>query len=178
MFKIVDFQSFPDGKSRITIETDDSSTRLMLRFFSQADKFAQVFQYRIQTESRLEASQKSKSVQMAQMRQNRARMLEKYREIAGTHNQRIKILQEMCIGEGVKITQDRISAQLQNAREEEKEVHIVRIKRLIRKGKSIGEVASSLGLPKSTVARYAKAKKTDKPSVWGLYPLPASEKAR
>ena len=178
MFRIVGFESTPEGKSRITIETDDSSTRLMLRFFSQADKFAQVFQYRIQTESRLDVSQKSKPVQMAQMRKNRVRMLEKFREISGTRSQRLRILQEMCIGEGVKITQDRISAQLQIALEEEKEVYRLRIKRLIRKGKSIGEIASSLGLPKSTVARYAKARKTDKPSVSRVYPLPATEQIR
>jgi hypothetical protein len=40
MFKIVDLRNM-DGKIRITIETDDSTTVLMLRFFSQADKFAE-----------------------------------------------------------------------------------------------------------------------------------------
>lgn len=156
MFRIVGFESTPDGKTRFTVETDDSTTGLFLRFFTQADKFAQLLHYRLTTESRLDASQKSVPEKMARMQMSRAQLLTTFREIRGTPSQRINILQEMCIGNGTHVTQDRLFAQLQLAREEETEDKIASVKRLIRKGKTLGQIAAALDIPKSTVARLSR----------------------
>ena len=83
MFKIINFQFTSDGKTRLTVETDDSSTGLMLRLFSQDDKFAKLLQYRVQTESRLDASQKSAPEKMARMRDHLSKMLKMFRERGG-----------------------------------------------------------------------------------------------
>jgi len=71
----------------------------------------------------------------------------------------------MCRLEGMEITQDRLITKLQIAMEEEKIHKQTLIKGLIKKGKSIGDIVSALSIPKSTVARYARAKGTAKPTL-------------
>lgn len=168
MFKINDFRINSSGKVLITIETDDFTSALMLRFLSEADKFAEIFYYRLKTEARINSSQKNRSEKMAQARKSRADLLRRYREIEGSRTQRIRILKEMCIIEGIEITQDRLAAKLQLALEEEKSHKQLQVKRLIKKGKTIENIASSLSIPKSTVARYARAKIAKKQSMLSI----------
>jgi len=167
MFRIVDFRNV-GGKIRMVIETDDLIPVLMLRLFSQAEKFAQLFHYRVTSEARFHSSQKTKPVKMAQMRLHRAEILKRFRDIpSGSRQQKLKILQELSMLEGIRITQDRLSAQLQIALKEEKEGKVFKVKRLIRKGITIEEIASALNLSKSTVARIARSLKgsTQSPSL-------------
>lgn len=156
MFQIVGFEK-ADGKIRVTLETDENTTVLMLRLFTKAAEFAHVLAYRIATESRLNASQKSRPENMARLRRNRAEFLKTFREIPGPLGLRMKILQEMCIGDGVEVTRDRIAAELTLARQEERERRKFDVRRLIRKGKSLGDIAAALDVPRSTVARISRA---------------------
>jgi hypothetical protein len=176
MFQIVGFEK-ADGKIRVTLETDENTTVLMLRLFTKAAEFAHVLAYRIATESRLDASQKSRPENMARLRRNRAELLKAFREIPGPHGLRMKMLREMCIGDGVEVTNDRLTAQLALAREEERKGKRFAVRRLIKKGKSIREIADALGMPPSTVARISRelggARKRDarvKRSVLSLAP--------
>jgi hypothetical protein len=82
-----------------------------------------------------------------------------FRELPGTRPQRLKILKEMYISNGTYITQDRLDAMIKMAQEEEKKVTLLRIKKLIHKGMSLSDIASTLNVPKSTVARYARGAK-------------------
>lgn len=128
--------------------------------------------YRLTTESRIDLSQKNRSEQMAQARNSRGDLQRKYREIKGSRPQRIRIQKEMLITEGMKITQNRIAAKLQMAIEEEKLLKQLVVKWLICKGKTIEDIASTLSISKSTVARYARAKKTKKGSLLALVDPP------
>jgi hypothetical protein len=156
VFKIIDYRN-SSGKILVTIETDDATSALMLRFLSAVDKFAELFHYRVSTESRLTASQKTFPEKMVRARSFRADLLRRYRELLGSRLQRLRILKELCIVGGVVITQDRLSAALQIALEEEREGKLISIKKLILKGKSISDIATALDLPKSTVARFARS---------------------
>jgi len=102
---------------------------------------------------------------MAHARGSRADLLKKYRGIPGSRLQRIRILKEMHIAEGVEITQDRLAAKLKLALEEEKSRKQLQVKRLIKKGNTIENIASTLSIPKTTVARYARVKGSAKPSL-------------
>lgn len=164
MFKITDYRNI-SGKIILTVETDDATSALMLRFLSAADKFAELFHYRVSAESRLYASQKTCPEKMAQARSSRSGLLRKYREIPGSRIQRMRILKEMLASEGIKMTLDRVIATIQIATEEEKLHNKLQTKHLIRKGKSLNEIASELSIPKSTVARYAREKGFSKRSL-------------
>ena len=158
MFRIVSYESTPEGNTRFIVESDDSTTAILLRLFSQADKFAQMLHNRLTTESRLESSQKTRTEKMARAGRSRADLLKRFREIRGSHSQRLKILKEKLACEGNEMTLDRLSAAIQIAREEEKLHKQLQVKELIRQGKTLSEIASSLSIPKSTAARYARAK--------------------
>lgn len=134
MFKIIDYRN-SSGKILITIESDDFTAALFLRFMSEADKFAEIFHYRQRIEKNVALIQKGKHERMAHARQIRAELLKMYKEISGSRRQRLKILYEMCLLEGMEITQDRLITKLQIAMEEEKIHKQTLIKVLIRKGK-------------------------------------------
>lgn len=119
MFKIIDYRS-SSGKILITIETDDLTSSLFLQFLSEADKFAELFHYRLTTEKRIDSSQKNKPEQLTRATKSRADLLKKYKEIIGSRQQRLKILRQMCITEGSEITQDRLIEKLHLAIEEDK----------------------------------------------------------
>lgn len=156
MFRIIGFER-TDGKIRVVVETDDNTTVFLLRLFAEAEKFAHLLHYRMTTESRLDESRKSAPEKTARLRRNRAELLKTFREIPGPHGLRMRILREMCIGNGVEVTLDRLTAQLTLAREEEREGKRFSVKRLIKKEKTLGEIAAALDLPKSTVARFARS---------------------
>lgn len=164
MFKIVSYLK-DSGKTLITVQTDDATSALMLRFLSAADKFAELFHYRLRTESQLDASQKCNPEKMAQASRSRADLLKRFRQIPGFRPQRMKMLKEMLLIEGEEITLDRLTAKLQLAVEEEKGRKQMRVKRLIKQGKSLREIADMLQIPKSTAGRYARAEKAAKASL-------------
>ncbi len=145
-------------KTFITIQTDDATSALMLRFLSAADKFAELFHYRVVIERNQEAYQNTKHEKMARARRYRTDLLKRFREIPGSRMQRLRILKEMCLSEGKEITLDRLIATIQVAAEEEKILKIMKVKQLIRKGKSLKDIAMELSITKSTAARYAQAK--------------------
>jgi hypothetical protein len=158
MFKIIDYRN-SSGKILITIETDDLTSSLFLQFLSEADKFAELFHYRLTIEKRIDSSQKNKPEQLARATKSSAALLKKYKEIIGSPQQRLKILRQMCITEGIEITQDRLAAKLQLATEEEILHKQTPVKMLKRKDKTLDDIASALSIPKSTVARYAGRRK-------------------
>ena len=177
MFKIIDYRN-TSGKILITVETDDATSALMLRFLSAADKFAELFHYRVTTESRLDASQKTFPEKMARARRFRTDLLRKYRDIPGSRLQRLRILKEMCVSDGMEITLDRLTAMIQIAVEEEKSHKKLQVKRLIRKGKTLNDIALELSIPSSTAARYARAKGFVKPSLLTIVDPPKEERPR
>ena len=164
MFKIVDFRNM-DGKIRITIETDDSTTVLMLRFFSQADKFAELFHYRATTASRLESRQKNRPVLMAHAKEFRAEQLRQYRALPGNRNERLSIMKEMRAMIGQIVTLDRLGAELSVAIEEERAEKIERIILMRENGRSLLEISQELGIPTSTVRRYMQSYRKSPPTV-------------
>lgn len=87
---------------------------------TEADKFAEFFNYRQSIEKNVALIQKDKPERMAQERKIRAKLLKKYKEISGSRRERLKILWEMCRLEGMEITQGRLITKLQIAMEEEK----------------------------------------------------------
>ena len=155
MFQIIDFHHV-NGKLRTTIEADDQFFGMFVRFIRMAQKFCILLDYKLKKEKEIMDFSKTGPLRKKRAGRARARMLSEFRKIPGTRSQRLKILQEMCIGDGVEITQDRISTQLQLASQEEKEKRNLHIKLLIHQGKSISEIASSLCVTKTTVARYAQ----------------------
>ena len=177
MFKIIEYRNI-SGKILITVETDNFTSALMLRFLTEADKFAELFHYRLTTESRIDSSQKTNPEKMARARRSRANLLKKYREIPGSRPQRMRILKEMFISEGVEITLDRLTAKLQLATEEEKLHKQLQVKQMIRKGKSLNEIASELSIPKSTASRYAREKGFAKRSLLTIVDQPKEAQPR
>jgi hypothetical protein len=155
MFKIIDFQHI-NGKLKTTIEADDQFFGMFIRFIRMAQKFCILLDYKLKKEKEIMDFSKTGPLRKKRAARARARMLKEFRNVPGTRSQRLNILQEMCIGDGIEVTQDRLDAQLQLASQEEKKKHHLRIKLLIHKGKSISEISSSLGLAKTTVARYAQ----------------------
>ena len=156
MFKIVDFRNM-DGKIRMLIETDDFTTVLRLRLFSQVDKFAELFHYRVSTASKMEVRQKNRPVKMAQAKEFRAEQLRQYWSLSGNRNERIRIMKELRAMIGQNVTQDRIGAELSIAMDEERAERMERIILMINEGFSHREISHRLGIPTSTVRRYMKS---------------------
>jgi len=155
MFKILDFQR-KDGKIRMIIETDDSSTVLFFRFFSDIQKFIETYYFLQRSASQIELSQKNRPLKLEQASLARRKQLQLFRELEGSRYQRFCVLKELRAIQGENVTIDRISAQIQYAMEEEKVQLIDNVHQLFQKGYSSQQISKEIGIPKSTVSRYLK----------------------
>ena len=155
MFRVVDFCR-KDGKLRLTVETDDSYTPMFLHFLQESQKFTELFRYKLQTASAIEVYQKSYPAKVEQAMKLYAEQLALYRELPGTHRERINVLKQQRISNGEKVTLDGIEAQLRIARAEEKKSRLSRIAALRAQGIKIRDIAKLLEIPVSTVANSLK----------------------
>ena len=155
MFKILDFHR-KDGKIRMFIETDDSSSVLFFRFFSDIQKFIETYYFLQRSASQIDLSQKNRPVKLEQASLVRRKQLQLFRELEGSRYQRLRQLKELRAIQGENVTIDRISTQIQLAIEEEKTQLIDNINQLSQKGYSSQQISKEIGIPKSTVSRYLK----------------------
>jgi hypothetical protein len=170
MFKILDFHR-KDGKIRMVIETDDSSSVLFFQFISDIQKFIETYYFLQRSASQIDLSQKNRPLKLEQASLARRKQLQLFRELEGSRYQRLRVLKELRAIHGENVTIDRLSAQIQYAIEEEK-VHLIdKVNELSKKGYSSQQISKEIGIPKSTVSRYLKlASPTPKKKV---SPLPS-----
>ena len=155
MFKILDFHR-KDGKIRMVIETDDSSSVLFFRFFSDIQKFIDTYYFLQRSASQIDLSQKNRPVKLEQASLARRKQLKLFRELEGTRYQRLRVLKELQASQGENVTIDRISTQIQLAMEEERAQLLDNVHHLSKKGYSSQQISKEIGIPKSTVSRYLK----------------------
>ena len=155
MFKILDFHR-KDGKIRMVIETDDSSSVLFFRFFSDIQKFIDTYYFLQRSASQIDLSQKNRPLKLEQESLARRKQLQLVRELKGTRCERLRKLKELQAIKGENVTIDRISAQIQYVMDEEKVQLIDNVHKLSRKGYPTKQISKEMGIPKSTVSRYLK----------------------
>jgi len=119
MFKNLDFH-IKDSKIRMFIETDDSSTVLFFRFFSDIHKFIETYYFLQRFASQIDLSQKNRPVKLDQASNARRKQLQLFRELEGSCYEHLRQLKELRAIHVENVTIDRISAQIQYAMEEEK----------------------------------------------------------
>jgi hypothetical protein len=162
VFKIIDFRN-NSGKIIITIETTDQATADFLRFFDAANKFSDLFHYRMKTAKGIDGYQKTAPHKMALARKEYAEQLERYLQLSGTRLEKFRMLKEIRISNGERVTLDRIEAEISLAIKYEKEDVLSKIKVLLDNGKSLNDISKALELPKTTVARYIKRLRPPEP---------------
>lgn len=155
MFKITDFHRAGD-KIRMVIETDDPSSVLFFRFFSEIQKFIELYHFRFRSASQIDLSQKNKPVRMAQVKRFRVEQLEMFRKLKGTRIERFRLIKILRESNGEKVTLDRINAEISIAKEDERNDNILNIHKLSKEGYSIHQISTELGISKSTISRYLK----------------------
>ena len=155
MFKIVSYRN-KSGKILITIETDDQTATDFLRFFGAANKFVELFHYRIRTAKNTDLYQKTRPDRMALAKKKNAEQLERYRKLSGTRIQKMRMLKEIRVSNGEKVTLDRIEAELSSALKDEKKSIFNKINQLLENKKSLNNISTLLNLPKTTIARHIK----------------------
>ena len=170
MFKIIDFQHI-GGKIRIVIETDDQSSALFFRFFSEIQKFIDLYYFFLRSASQLELYQKNKPARMEQVYAAQAKQLEQYRELSGTRMEKLRILKEMRNVMGENVTLDRINAEISSALKRERNNNMLIINKLHEDGYSLHEISTKLAINKSTVSRYLKKGIPESPKE--VSPLPS-----
>jgi hypothetical protein len=159
VFRIVKYRNV-SGKILITIETNDQTAADFLRFFGSANKFVELFHYRMRTAKGVDIYQKTAPARLALVEKEYSAQLKRFRELTGTRIQRLRMLKEIRESNGEKVTLDRIEAEIRSASKHEKDRHLMKIKELNEKGKSLQEITSLIDLPKSTVARYLRKLRT------------------
>ena len=155
MFKIIKYRNH-SGKIQMTIETDDQMAADFCPFFGTVNKFLDLFNYRVQSAKSFELYQKTAPHKLALLKKEFAEQLERFRSMPGTRIERMRILKEIRISNGEPVTLDRIDAEIRRAIQYEKEDKRLIVKSLIDSGKSLNEIALSMNLPKTTVARMIK----------------------
>lgn len=155
MFKITEFHRVA-GKTRMVIETDDSSSVMLFQFFGDIQKFIEAYFFRLRNASQIDLSQKERPARMEQAYAAYSRQLEQYRELPGTRADKLRTLKVLRASIGETVTLDRIAAELRVALELESNENIKKVKDLSEKGYSLQQISNELSLPKSTVSRYMK----------------------
>ena len=93
---------------------------------------------------------------MEQVYAARAKQLEHYRELYGSRIEKLRILKGIRNAMGDNVTLGRIDAEIRIAMEREREINLINVHRLSKKGYSLHEISTELNIPKSTVSRYLK----------------------
>lgn len=155
MFKITKYRNH-SGKIQMTIETDDQMAADFCRFFGTVNKFVDLFHYRMRSAKNFDLYQKTEPHKMALLKKEFADQLERFRSMPGSRIERMRILKEIRVSNGERVTLDQIDVELRHAIRYEKEDKLRKIKGFLDAGKSMSDISQSLGLPKSTVARLIK----------------------
>ncbi len=176
MFRIVE-SAAECGVIRLTVETDEPSTMLFMRFLRDAQAFAQAYAYRAKAAASGERRRIERAAQLPAMIAARARALALYRELPGSVREKIRALREIMAAQGDPVTVGGLEAELAIAREEERETRRQRILQLRREGLSHRKIGSVLGIPESTVRTLEKnargcPRTDDRPPAAGT-PLPS-----
>ena len=85
-----------------------------------------------------------------------AEQLEQYRHLSGTGIQRLRMLKEIRLSNGEKVTLERIAVELHLAMKYEKRYLLGQKKSLLEKGKTVNDISELLNFPKTTISRYVK----------------------
>ena len=155
MFKITDFHRSGD-MIRMVIETDDPSSVLFFRFFSDIQKFIDLYHFLLRSASQIDLYQKNKPARMAQLKCFRTEQLETFRKLKGTRIERFRLIKVLRESNGDKVTLGRIMAEIKIALDEERNEVFNKVSQLSIKGYSITQISTEIGIPKSTVSRYLK----------------------
>jgi hypoxanthine-guanine phosphoribosyltransferase len=100
---------------------------------------------------------------MALHKKNIAEQLERFRKMPGTRIERMRILKEIRVSQGERVTLDQIDVELRHAKQYDIEGKIVIIKELLDGGESLNEIVNKMNLRKSTVARLIKQLRPPEP---------------
>ncbi len=155
MFKITDFHRV-DDKIRMVIETDDQSSVLFFKFFSDIQKFIETYHFNLRSASQIDLYQKNKPARMAQVNRFYAEQLETFRKLKGTRIERFRLIKMLRESNGDPVTLDRIMAEIKIAIENERIEKLNKISQLANNGYSISQISNEMGIPKSTVSRYCR----------------------
>jgi hypothetical protein len=162
MFKIIKYRNH-SGKIQMTIETDDQMAADFCRFFGTINKFVDLFNYRVRSAKNFDLYQKTAPHKMALHKKNIAEQLERFRKMPGTRIERMRILKEIRISQGERVTLDQIDVELRHAKQYDREGKMAIIKGLLESGKSLSDIVKTMNLPKSTVARMIKQLRPPEP---------------
>jgi len=162
MFKIIKYRNH-SGKIQMTIETDDQMAADFSRFFSTINKFLDLFHYRMRSAKSFDLYQKTAPHKLALLKKEFAEQLERFRSMPGTRIERMRILKEIRVSNGEPVTLDRIEAEIRRAKQYEKEDKLSLLKRLHDNGNPLTDIAKTMNLPKSTVARMIKQLRPPEP---------------
>ena len=155
MFKITDFHRV-DEKIRMVIETDDPSSVLFFQFFSDIQKFIEMYHFKLRSASQIDLYQKNKPARMAQVNQFYAEQLTTFRKLKGTRLERFRLIKVLRESNGDEVTLDRIMAEIKIAIENEQNEKLRKVYQLSNKGYSLNQISKKMGIPKSTISRYCK----------------------
>ncbi len=155
MFKIVDFHRV-DKKIRMVIETDDPSSVLFFQFFSDIQKFIELYYFRLRSAGQIDLYQKNSPARMEQAYAAYTQQLAQYRKLPGTRTEKLRLLKGLRKTMGENVTLDTIISEIKIALEIERKEKLYSIHQLSKEGYSIQQISNKLGLPKTTVSRYLK----------------------
>ena len=151
MFRITKYRNV-SGKIILTIETNDQTVKDFLRFFGSANKFVELFHYRVRAAKGFNLYQKTVPVKLAQVDKLYAEQLERFHELPGSRIQRLRLLKEIRESNGEKVTLDRLDAEIRIAVKQEKRKHLEKINELSETGKTLTERCAVIALPPSGAA--------------------------
>jgi hypothetical protein len=155
MFKITDFRRTGD-KIQMVIETDDPSSVLFFQFFSDIQKFIELYHFRLRSASQIDLYQKNGPARMEQVYAAYARQLAQYRKLPGTRIEKLRLLKGLRNTMGDNVTLDSIISEIKIALEIERKENLYRIHQLSKEGYTLTQISTKMCLPKSTVSRYLK----------------------
>jgi hypothetical protein len=155
MFKIIKYRNH-SGKIQMTIETDVQMAADFCRFFGTINKFVDLFNYRVRSAKSFDLYQKTAPHKMALHKKNIADQLERFRSMSGTRIERVRILKEMRVSNGERVTLDQIDVELRHAKQYDKEDKLLKIKGLLDSGKLLNDIVKTIDLPKTTITRMIK----------------------
>jgi len=162
MFKIIKYRNH-SGKIQMTIETDDQMAADFCRFFGTINKFLDLFNYRVRSAKSFDLYQKTAPHKLALLKKEFAEQLERFRSMPGTRIERMRILKEIRVSNGDPVTLDRIDVEIRRAIQYGKEDNRLKVKSLLNDEKLLNEIALTMNLPKTTVARMIKQLRPPEP---------------
>jgi transcriptional regulator with XRE-family HTH domain len=140
----------------MVIETDDPSSVLFFQFFSDIQKFIDLYHFRLRSASQVDLYQKNGPTRMEQAYAAYTQQLTQYRKLPGTRMEKLRLLKGLRTTMGENVTLDTIISEIKIAIEIERKEKLYSIHQLSKEGYSLQQISNKIGLPKSTVSRYLK----------------------